>query len=46
MTVATLLVPDLDVTQRESVLGRTNPLVKLGISLAWLVRICRSARVR
>jgi energy-coupling factor transport system permease protein len=37
VTAATLLVPDLTVAQRESVLGRTNPLVKLGISLAWLV---------
>jgi energy-coupling factor transport system permease protein len=37
MTAAAFLVPDLSVAQRESVLGRTNPLVKLGISLAWLV---------
>ena len=34
---AAFLVPDLSVAQRESLLGRTNPLVKLGISLAWLV---------
>ena len=37
MTAAAFLVPDLSVAQRESVLGRTNPLVKLGISLAWLI---------
>ena len=46
MTVASLLVPDLDVTQRESVLGRTNPLVKLGISLAWLVGLGLTLDVR
>ena len=31
------LVPDVGIEQRGSVLGRTNPLVKLGISLAWLL---------
>jgi energy-coupling factor transport system permease protein len=37
VTAATFLAPELELSQRESVLGRTNPLVKLGISLAWLV---------
>jgi energy-coupling factor transport system permease protein len=37
VTAATLLAPEIGVEQRESVLGRTNPLVKLGIALAWLV---------
>ena len=34
---AALLTPDVGPAQRESVLGRTNPLVKLGIALAWLI---------
>jgi energy-coupling factor transport system permease protein len=29
--------PEVEVEQRESVLGRTNPLVKLGIALTWLL---------
>jgi energy-coupling factor transport system permease protein len=37
VTAATFLAPELELSQRESVLGRTNPLVKLGISLAWLI---------
>jgi energy-coupling factor transport system permease protein len=31
------IVPEVGPKQRQSVLGRTNPLVKLGIALAWLV---------
>jgi energy-coupling factor transport system permease protein len=34
---ATFLAPEISVEQQESVLGRTNPLVKLGIALAWLI---------
>lgn len=34
---AAMLAPEVGVAQRESVLGRTNPLVKLGIALAWLL---------
>ena len=37
MTAAAFLAPEIGATQKESVLGRTNPLVKLGIALAWLV---------
>ena len=36
MTTA-LLAPDVGPAQRASVLGRANPLVKLGIALAWLI---------
>jgi energy-coupling factor transport system permease protein len=34
-----LLAPQVGPAQRESLLGRTNPLVKLGIALAWLVGV-------
>ena len=34
---AAMLAPEVGLEQRESVLGRTNPLVKLGIALAWLL---------
>jgi energy-coupling factor transport system permease protein len=37
VTAATFLVPEIDLEQRESVLGRTNPLVKLAIALIWLI---------
>jgi len=46
VTATTFLVPELGVAQRESVLGRTNPLVKLGISLAWLVGLGLTLDVR
>ena len=46
MTAATLLVPEIGLEQRESVLGRTNPLVKLGIALAWLVGLGLTLDVR
>jgi len=46
MTVATFLAPDLGLSQRQSVLGRTNPLVKLGISLAWLIGLGFTLDVR
>jgi energy-coupling factor transport system permease protein len=46
VTVTTFLVPEVGVAQRESVLGRTNPLVKLGISLAWLVGLGLTLDVR
>lgn len=37
MTAATLLAPEIGDAQRASILGRANPLLKLGISLAWLI---------
>jgi energy-coupling factor transport system permease protein len=37
VTAAAFFAPELEAAQRESVLGRANPLVKLGISLAWLM---------
>jgi energy-coupling factor transport system permease protein len=43
---ASLLVPDIEPVQRWSVLGRTNPLVKLGIALAWLVGLGLTLDVR
>jgi len=46
VTAATFLAPELGVAQRESVLGRTNPLVKLGIALAWLVGLGLTLDVR
>lgn len=41
-----MLVPEIGLEQRESVLGRTNPLVKLGIALAWLVGLGLTLDVR
>jgi len=46
MTAAAFIVPDVSEAQRRSVLGRTNPLVKLGISLAWLVGLGLTLDVR
>ena len=43
---AGLLVPDIGPIQRESVLGRTNPLVKLAIALTWLVGVGLTLDVR
>jgi len=37
MTAAALMAPEIGDAQRSSVLGRANPLIKLGISLAWLI---------
>lgn len=34
---ARMLVPDVGPAQQGSLLGRTNPLVKLGIAVAWLL---------
>jgi energy-coupling factor transport system permease protein len=34
---AAMLAPEIGPAQRESVLGRTNPLVKLGIAIGWLL---------
>lgn len=41
-----ILVPDLGPHQRESVLGRTNPLVKLGVATAWLIGLVSTLDVR
>jgi energy-coupling factor transport system permease protein len=46
MTAAMLLAPELGGEQRESVLGRANPLLKLGISLAWLIGLGFTLDVR
>lgn len=43
---AAVLVPEVGEAQRASVLGRTNPLVKLGIALAWLVGLGLTVDVR
>ena len=45
MTVTTF-VPEIGPVQRESLLGRTNPLVKLGIALAWLLGLGLTIDVR
>lgn len=34
---AAMLIPDVGPAQQASPLGRTNPLVKLGIALVWLI---------
>jgi energy-coupling factor transporter transmembrane protein EcfT len=43
---AAFMPPELESEQRESVLGRTNPLVKLGIALAWLLGLGLTLDVR
>lgn len=43
---AAILAPDLSIEQRESLLGRTNPLLKLGIALVWLVGVGFTLDVR
>ena len=43
---AAVLAPEVGPVQRESLLGRTNPLVKLGIALAWLVGLGLTIDVR
>ena len=45
MTVA-MLAPEVGLEQRASLLGRTNPLVKLGIALAWLLGLGLTLDVR
>ena len=41
-----MLAPEVGPAQRESLLGRTNPLVKLGIALAWLLGLGLTLDVR
>jgi ABC-type cobalt transport system, permease component CbiQ and related transporters len=43
---AAMLVPDIGPAQRRSVLGRTNPLVKLGVAFAWLLGLGLTLDVR
>jgi energy-coupling factor transport system permease protein len=43
---AAMLIPDIGPSQRASLLGRTNPLVKLGIALVWLVGLGLTIDVR
>lgn len=42
----TALVPGLDRAQRESLLGRTSALVKLGVAAAWLVGLAATIDAR
>lgn len=46
MTAAAFLAPEIGAEQRASLLGRTNPLVKLGIALVWLVGLGFTIDVR
>ncbi len=41
-----MLIPDVGPAQRSSLLGRTNPLVKLGIALVWLLGLGFTIDVR
>lgn len=41
-----LIVPDVGSRQRDSLLGRTNPLVKLAIAVAWLIGLVFTLDVR
>lgn len=43
---AAMLAPEVGPAQRASLLGRTNPLVKLGIALVWLVGLGLTLDVR
>jgi energy-coupling factor transporter transmembrane protein EcfT len=43
---AAMLAPEVGLPQRESLLGRTNPLVKLGIAIAWLLGLGLTLDVR
>lgn len=43
---AAILAPEVGPAQRESLLGRTNPLVKLGIALTWLIGLGLTMDVR
>lgn len=43
---AAILAPEIGPAQRESLLGRTNPLVKLGIALVWLLGLGLTIDIR
>jgi energy-coupling factor transport system permease protein len=43
---AAMLAPEIGPAQRASLLGRTNPLVKLGIALVWLIGVGLTIDVR
>lgn len=43
---AALLAPEVGERQRSSLLGRTNPLVKLGIAIVWLLGLGLTLDVR
>jgi energy-coupling factor transport system permease protein len=43
---AAMLAPEIGPAQRESLLGRADPLVKLGIALAWLLGLGLTLDVR
>jgi energy-coupling factor transport system permease protein len=40
-----LAPPELDRRQEESILGRTSPLVKLGLALVWLIGLATTLRL-
>ena len=44
--MSALVMPDIGPAQATSVLGRTNPLVKLGIAIGWLVGLGLTVDVR
>jgi energy-coupling factor transport system permease protein len=43
---AAMLIPDVGPAQQSSLLGRVNPLVKLGIALVWLIGLGLTTDVR
>jgi energy-coupling factor transport system permease protein len=43
---SSILVPDIGASELASVLGRTNPLVKLGIAIVWLLGLGLTVDVR
>ena len=43
---AAMLAPEIGPATQESLLGRTNPLVKLGIALVWLIGVGLTIDVR
>lgn len=43
---AAILVPDIGAAEQASILGRTNPLVKLGIAIVWLFGLGLTVDVR
>jgi energy-coupling factor transport system permease protein len=43
---AAMLAPEIGPAQQASLLGRTNPLVKLGIALVWLIGVGLTIDVR
>ena len=44
--MSSIIVPDVGPAQAESILGRTNPLVKVGIAIGWLIGLGLTVDVR